>query len=169
MNLYPAPPPARLAGIPDGIAGVRETLRAMARIVQRYKTDPGIYTLSRQLTRHLPSNDVQGEIRAIHAFVRDKVRYINDVEDVETLQTPDYTLKCGQGDCDDKAMLVNTLLAATGRKTFFLAVGLDEEFYSHVLGGVRLGTRQIPLETIVPNVPPGWLHPRATSFFTWNV
>jgi len=151
------------------MAGVRTTLAEMERIVKRYKTDPSIYILSRQLTEPLESYDVAGEVAVLHAFVRDRIRYIQDVEGVETLQTPDFTLKCRQGDCDDKSILLNTLLAATGKKTAFIAVGMNGGFYQHVLSAVRLGTRMVPLETIIPGAPMGWIHPEAWPRYTWNL
>lgn len=163
-------------GLPCGIGGVRTTLKQMAALVKAYKVDPGVRELSQQLTRHLASYDKAGEVFCLHAFCRDQIRYVGDVESVETLQTPPYTLELGSGDCDDKAVLVNTMLASIGYETLFFAMGMNGEFFSHVTGGVRLGTRTIPLETIVPqgslgpgSGEPGWLPPEASPIMPWNV
>lgn len=169
MNLYPAKPPAVLSGLPSGIAGVRATLKQMAILVRAYKTDTGIRALAQQLTLPLASNDQCGEVTVLQRFVRDKVRYVGDVEGVETLQTPVYTLQSGSGDCDDKATLLNTLLASIGFTTLFFAIGIGGQPFSHVLAGVKLGTRNIPLETIVPGVGPGWMPPGAGPIMPWNV
>ena len=168
-SLYPRPPPATLSGLPSGDAGVRATLKQMAALVRQYKTDSGIRLLAQQITANLASHDTGGEVTAIQHFVRDRVRYVKDVRDVETLQTPVYTLQSGSGDCDDKATLVNTLLAAIGYPTLFFAVGIKGGPYQHVLGGVKMGTRTIPLETIVANVEPGWMPPNAYPVLPWNV
>ncbi|MGA9854255.1 MAG: transglutaminase domain-containing protein [Gammaproteobacteria bacterium] len=163
-------------GLPTGLPGVRTTLKHMAALVKAYKVDPGVRELSQDLTRHLASYDRSGEIGALHRFCRDQIRYVGDVESVETLQTPVYTLEKGSGDCDDKAVLLNTLLASIGYQTLFFAMGMNGEFYSHVTAGVRLGTRTLVLETIVPqgslgpgSGEPGWLPPEADPILPWNV
>jgi transglutaminase-like putative cysteine protease len=172
-NLYPTPPPSQLQGLPSGIAGVKATLKQMAALVRQYKTDSGIHLLARQLTSGLPNQNQQGAsilyVSALQQFVRDRIRYVQDVESVETLQTPPYTLQVAAGDCDDKAILLDTLLASVGYATAFFAIGLNGGPYQHVLAGVKLGTRLIPLETIVPNAAPGWMPPNASPVFTWNV
>lgn len=168
-GFYPGRRPAKLSGLADGVAGVRETLRQMALLVRQYKTDSGIRQLAQQLTAGLQSYDTAGEITILQHFVRDQIRYVQDVEGVETLQTPIYTLQVASGDCDDKSILLNTLLAAIGFQTLFFAIGINGGPYSHVLAGVRLGTRTIPLETIVPGIEPGWMPPGAGPVLPWNI
>jgi hypothetical protein len=172
VNLTPAPP-SRLCSIPSGIAGVRATLQYMARMVRRYKTDAGLHQLTRNIVRGLPNQNTDGAdslyVGALHAFVRDRIQYVNDVNEVETLQTPLYTLQCGAGDCDDKATLLNAMLESCGYKSLFFAIGLDGGPFQHVLGGVLLGRRRICLETIVANVPPGWMPPNANPVLPWHV
>jgi hypothetical protein len=172
-NLYPSPPPARLGQIPSGIAGVRATLKQMSVLVKQYKTDSGIHQLARTLTAGLPNQNSSGAdmlyVRSMQHFVRDKIRYVQDVEGVETLQTPPYTLQVAAGDCDDKAILLDTLLASVGYPVMFFAIGINGGPYQHVLAGVKLGTRNIPLETIVPGVEPGWMPPGAAPVLTWNI
>lgn len=169
MSLYPASPPTLLSGLPEGVAGAKATLKAMADIAKRYKTDGGMRTLALSITRQLPEHDDRAEITALQHFVRDRIRYVRDVEGVETLQTPPYTLQMGAGDCDDKSILLATLLMAVGYKPQFLAVGINGGFFSHVLAAVRLGTRVIPLETIVPGAEPGWMPPNVTAVLPWNL
>jgi hypothetical protein len=168
-SLYPAPRPAVLSGLAAGLPGVRQTLKTMAKLVKQYKTDSGCREVAQQVTRGLPSYDTVGEITALHGFCRDQIRYVQDVEGVETLQTPPYTLEMASGDCDDKSILLNTLLACVGYQTLFFAVGVNGGFYSHVLSGVRVGTRTIPLETIVPGAPVGWMPPDTDLVLPWNV
>jgi hypothetical protein len=145
----------------------------MARVVRKYKTDAGLHQLTRSIVRGLPNQNTDGAdgayVTALHAFVRDRIQYVSDVEGVETLQTPDYTLLCGAGDCDDKAILLNTLLASAGYKTLFFAIGLNGGDFQHVLGGVSLGRRRICLETIIAGVPPGWMPPNANPVLPWHV
>jgi Transglutaminase-like superfamily len=158
MNLYPSPRPMTLARIPSGREGIKLTLQAMSRLTRAFKKDAGVREVACNLVRNLPQYDQVGEIKAMHAFVRDAIRYTEDIAGVETLQTPRATLELGVGDCDDKSTLLASLLEAINRKTRFVAVGFSEGGgHSHVLVEVRAGKsgRWVPLETIKP-VPAGW-------------
>jgi hypothetical protein len=162
-----------LTTIPGGVAGVRATLQHMARVVRLHKTNSAIHKLVRAIVHGLPNQNTPGAdslyVTAIHAWVRDRVQYVNDINGVETLQTPLYTLECGAGDCDDKSILVNTMLESAGYKTLFFAIGIGGGDFQHVLGGVVLGRRKICLETIIAGVPPGWMPPGANPVMPWHV
>lgn len=158
MNFYPGARPTTLARIPSGPAGIKATLQAMSRMVRAFKKDQGVRELASSLIRDLPQYDGNGEIRALHAFVRDCIRYTNDIRGVEMVQTPRVTLERGTGDCDDKSTLLAALLESIGKATRFAAVGFGDGIgHSHVLVEVRAGRagRWIPLETIKP-VEAGW-------------
>jgi transglutaminase-like putative cysteine protease len=104
----------------------------------------------------LPQYDRMGEVKALHAFVRDSIRYTNDPAGVELLQTPKATLEIGTGDCDDKSTLLAALLQSIDRPARFVAVGFTPaNQYSHVLVETRNGKGWMPLETIKP-VAAGW-------------
>lgn len=157
MNYYPANRAMSVNRLPGGREGIKATLQIMSRMVRAAKKDPGVRELASMLIRDVPQYDRVGEVHALHAFVRDHIRYTNDIRGVETLQTPRVTLSTGVGDCDDKSTLLASLLEAIGRATRFVAVGIGEGTgYSHVLVEVRTGShRWVPLETIKP-VEPGW-------------
>lgn len=156
MNYYPQPRPMVVRRIPSGREGIKRTLQCMSVMTRAFKKDPGVRELASQLVRALPQYDRVGEVKALHAFVRDHIRYTNDIRGVETLQTPRVTLETGVGDCDDKSTLLATLLEAIGRATRFVAMGFGEgQGHSHVLVEVRSGKKWVPLETIKP-VDPGW-------------
>lgn len=148
----------QLSGIPDGKQGVIATLKAMRSIVKQYKTAIPVRTLAVALTNGNRQKDWLAEVKALHAFVRDKIRYVRDVVDVETLQTPDITLKTGAGDCDDKSMLLAAMLESIGHPTRFVAIGFQPDEFSHVYVESRVGNKWLPLETTEP-VHIGWLPP----------
>jgi len=150
-----------LLGIPSGVQGVRVTLALMRSLARKFKTDLTIRKKAAALTQHLPQKDWSGQVRALHAFVRDGIRYIKDVDGVETVQTPLYTLTNEYGDCDDKSTLLASLLASIGHPSRFLAIGVVPGRFSHVLVETRIGDKWMPLETTA-SVPPGWM-PRAPS------
>lgn len=139
-----------LQSIPSGAAGVRATLKAMAKIASQYKVNPTIRELALHLTRDLPPKKWIAEVGRIHAFVRDEIRYIKDIAGVETLQTPIQTLRLGQGDCDDKTMLVGSLLLTINHPVLFMAVGFHKGQYTHVLPYTKIAGKWIAVETTEP-------------------
>lgn len=157
-----------LQGIPEGPRGVNMTLRAMSRYVKQAKRQYPIRELALSLVQRNGQKDWFGEIRDIHAFVRDNIRYVKDIRGIETLATPEMTLKIGQGDCDDKATLLAALLEAVGHPTRFVALAFSPDQFAHVLVETKLGKKWIPLETTEP-VEPGWYPPRVVNrMVVWN-
>jgi transglutaminase-like putative cysteine protease len=169
------PVPFRLGSIPSGESGVAATLEIMVTMVLQYRASPTVRVTAQNLVRECASRDSVCQVKAIHAWVRDHIKYLPDVRDVETIQTPDYTLSMGSGDCDDQAVLVASLLESIGRQTRFLAIAVRGGDFSHVSSQVMLGTRWVNLETILPTLrepwsglpagtptPIGWFPPDAT-------
>jgi len=150
--MQPASPTTtyNLTGIPNGEAGVRATLRHMAKITKKYKTAPAVRELALSLTHDLPQKKWAAEAARIHAFVRDEIRYIKDIRGCETLQTPVQTLRIGQGDCDDKSMLAAALLESIGHPTRFVAVGFQPGNFSHVFPQTKIAGKWVTLETTEP-------------------
>ena len=150
-------PPTTLREIPEGPEGIRETLRLMRSLCRQFKTDSHVRTLALQIVRGAPQKGYRAEAVLLHSFVRDHIRYVRDTHGVETVQWPTVTIELGQGDCDDKSLLLATLLESIGHPTRFRAVGFqpNTQSYSHVLVDVRMGKGWFPLETTEP-VPAGW-------------
>lgn len=178
----PGPDRVQRLAIPGGLGGVRRTLRLMVDVSSTFKTDLHVRTLAvclvggRIVTLANGSQvryplcrpkDYRAELRCLHAFVRDHVRYVRDVEGVETLQTPIQTLNVLAGDCDDKAMLFCALAGSIGFQTRFAAIGVRDEPFSHVMAQALLEDcgDYINAETILtdPPVELGWSPPDATS------
>ena len=141
--------------IAEGKEGIRQTLLLMAQIVRRYKANPVVLQKARELTSGLRQKDYYAEIRALHEFVRDQIRYVKDPVGVETIATPDQTLRIGQGDCDDKSVLVASMLESLGHDCRFVAVGFSPGEFTHVLVQTRAGAGWVNVETTEP-VPLGW-------------
>jgi hypothetical protein len=177
----PGPDRVQRFAIPGGLGGVRRTLRLMVDVSSTFKTDIHVRTLAvclvggrvvtltngEQVRYPLcRPKDYLGELRTIHAFVRDHIRYVRDVESVETLQTPIQTLNVLAGDCDDKSILFSSLAGAIGFPTRFAAIGVRGGDFSHVMAQAAVdGDQFVNAETILtdPPVELGWEPPDATS------
>jgi transglutaminase-like putative cysteine protease len=138
----------QLQGMPEGKAGVRYTLQKMADIANAYKTDPTIRELAIRIVRHVPEKSWHGQARAVLKFVQDKIKYMEDVYGVETLQTPIQTLRLGHGDCDDKSILFASLMLSLGKPVRYIAIGRTKGRFEHVFPQVRIGTDWVSAETI---------------------
>jgi len=148
-----------LAALPDGEEGVRTTLNVMRAIKNAYKKLPSTRNFALSMIGNLPQKSFVREVHALHEFVRDRIRYVKDIAGVETVQTPDVTLHLRAGDCDDKAVLLSTLLESTGHPTRFVAIGTTPERYSHVFVETRIGQKWIALDTTEPFAA-GWRPPK---------
>lgn len=144
-----------LHGIPSGKRGIHATLKIMRRLTRDGKRYFPLRELALSLVRNLNQKNWLGEIRNLHEFVRDEIRYVKDINGIETVSLPQITVETGQGDCDDKSVLLATLLESIGHPTRFVAVGFSPGHYVHVLVETKVGNKWIPLETTEP-VPVGW-------------
>lgn len=140
-----------LSELPRGAeAQTRATLKAMSRLVKLGRKAPVVIMKARQLVAGLPQKARLREAKVIHAFVRDRVRYVRDPRGVETITTPEKMLELMTGDCDDKSILCAALLEAIGHPTRFVAVGVEAGRFTHVYPEVRIGQRWIALECTEP-------------------
>lgn len=162
--------PAQIGYISNGYEGMRDTLRVMRDFARQAVRSPEqiIRNKAEDLTRHLPARNWFAEIKALHEFVRDDIRYLRDPVNLERVATPETTLETGQGDCDDKATLLAALLESIGHPARFVAVALDHGPFSHVLVETQAAHNWVPLETIIPR-PVGWFPDGVTSAYRLKV
>jgi transglutaminase-like putative cysteine protease len=144
-----------LGQLPDGPDGTRDTLKLMVSLVRKFKKHPRVVQVALDLVRPLRPKDWMGEARVLHEYVRDSIRYVRDTRGVETLRTPLVTLDVEQGDCDDKATLLASLLEAIGHPSRFVAIGRQPATYSHVYVQTPVSGTWISLDPTEP-VPAGW-------------
>jgi len=144
-----------LAAIPDGVAGTKATLALMVNLAQQSRYDFAVRNQALKLVQTLPSKNYMAEVEAIHKYVRDDIRYVKDIDGIETVASPRETMLSGQGDCDDKALLAAALLMGLGHQVRFVAVGDAPGDFSHVLIETMVGRRWWPVETTEP-VDVGW-------------
>lgn len=172
----PAPPLFAVADLPEGKAGAVATLKHMRDFVHDAVRNPSqvVRNKALELVANLPPRKWFAEIEALHAFVRDQIRYVRDPDGYELVQAPEKTLELGQGDCDDKSTLLAALLKSTGHPARFVAVGFNGDGLSHVLVQTKVESTGddrkdwMSLETIIPKAP-GWFPPGVTSRYVLKV
>jgi transglutaminase-like putative cysteine protease len=157
----------QVLGIADGVAGIRQTTRAMAQIVRAYRVDPNLRARAITIVQLSAPKDAPSEIRALYDFVANQIRYVNDVAGVETLQTPDKTLLLRAGDCDDKAILLAVLLQSIGYAARFIVTGYHEpDVFEHVYLGVPMPDGSLlSLDPTEPAMPMGWAPANPVAYY----
>lgn len=142
---------SELRAIPEGAAGIRATLNIMAQLARQYRVNPAIRYQAEAIIGDVPGKDYFGEAAAVQAWVRDSIRYTQDVNGIETLKTPDVTLETGQGDCDDKSLLAAALLESIGHPARFVAIASARPSeYDHVFVETKIGEHWYGVETTEP-------------------
>lgn len=117
----------------------------------------------------IPQRNWSKEVAAIHAFVRDNIRYTRDPDGLELVQTPEKTLEYMAGDCDDQCVLLASLLTSVAHPVKFCALGFEGgPLFEHVLTETKIGAQWIALETIIPK-PMGWRPPGVKRVYELKV
>lgn len=149
--------PSRLIYIRDGQDGVTTTLNLMAAIVKQFRKTTPIRNQAREIVKYVPGKYWFGELSAVFQWVHENIRYTQDPYDLEMLTMPRELLKVRQGDCDDHAMLVCSLLGNLGYQMRFVACGRLEGEFDHVYSQARIPdtNKFVSLDT-TENFGVGW-------------
>jgi hypothetical protein len=149
MPLFSLPPEWSLGYTPqvvnmklgEGVQGNYDTIKIMQQVAHARKAAPAVRQLAESilLSSGVGSMDYAHEALAIGEFVRKKMRYCRDPAGVEQLQDPILMIEkiargTAQGDCDDMALLIATLLLAIGHEPYFCIVKYksSQAFFSHI-------------------------------------
>ena len=127
--------------------------------------DPKVYSLARAVVsrkcgndRCIPERDHKGEMAALFAEVRSRVRYTLDPTDFDAFSTPGKTLELRAGDCDDETALLAALLRSIGlqvRSRVVQTKGFDTFNHIYLAAHDPTSKQWVPLDPTV-NKPAGW-------------
>lgn len=155
--------------ISDGLGGNIQTIDFMKKIARDRSGDPVIRKLALNILAQsgVKSHHFVDEALAIGDYVKRKVRYVRDPNNIEYLQDPVDMIKqiqnnTAQGDCDDMSLLTATLLLSVGHEPFFRAVRYKSAMgnYNHIYVFVHESNPQgqkmrVVLDCILKNMPIG--------------
>ena len=156
--------------LPDGIAGNLSTIDMMKKVARLRSGDPLIHKLAVNILDYYStqSNNYVDEALAVGDYVKNKIPYVRDPDQIEYLQDPlriIWLMQNGgaRGDCDDMALFIATLLLSIGHKPLFCAVRYESNIgnYNHIYvvdydknkGGPLT---RVALDAIVKNHPIGY-------------
>lgn len=111
-----------------------------------YMRDPYVRYVSVGLMPCLANNAIEDQVSIIVGFVKDRLIYMRDPEGAELVHSPVRLLTqiMGRGrafgDCDDHALLMNSMLGSLGIQTRFVGVKTkNSPKYNHVICAVKVG------------------------------
>jgi len=133
-------------------ATMEDTVKAMKALVVRGRRNIALRRLVEKICANLAEGDYTGEVLAINNFVKQRVRYMRDIDGIELVKTPEETLRSGSGDCDDIATLLATLLTLAGNPVNFVIAAFQvvggTPAFSHVFVEVTTPHGPITLDPV---------------------
>ena len=140
----------------SGSEGTRETLQFMRKLIREGRKHPDVRAKALELVRPFQQKNYRREINALFDFVKNNIRYVRDTRGVELLHQPDKLLQIEQGDCDDKVILLCSLLESIGHPTRIEAIAhVNPEKFGHVYCSSKLGSKWVTLDP-TEDVKVGW-------------
>lgn len=108
--------------------------------------EPNVRSTAKELSLPYPDSYNIYQICAIFDYVREKIKYVSDPRGRDFWATANITLKIGAGDCDDKAILISSMIEAVGGTT---RIYLTD---THAFAAVYLGNGTKAIEAAVKGI-----------------
>jgi transglutaminase-like putative cysteine protease len=141
----------------------------MQSLVKQGRRDPIIRQFTASLVQAIAPKDFFSEAETVFGFVQSNIRYIQDINEVETISPPQWVLANGYGDCDDFSVLLASMLESIGHKCRFMAISFEgPEDFSHVLIQTKIGEQWIAADASEEQ-PFGWQPPGITYWLAWYI
>lgn len=131
-------PEVKNGKLPNGQRGNLKTVDMIIKVARARSRHPLVRELTLRVleTAGIKSQDYVNEAIAVGNFVKNKVRYVRDIQGVETLHDPLTLidqLRRGeaQGDCDDMSLLIASMLLSIGHQPYLAIV----QYHDNPFGG----------------------------------
>jgi len=118
-------PQVNNSNLSPGYFGNLETVDKIKLVARARSRDPRVRELALRVLQlaGVKSQNYIGEAIALAKYIQKKVRYVRDINGVETLHDPvtlidQITRGEAQGDCDDMSLLLATMLLSVGHQPF---------------------------------------------------
>lgn len=138
-----------LETIPSGEAGTDRTVDRITLFVGESLKSPFVRLQALSILRadrHTPRS-ARATARALYLWVRKNIRFVPDPSGLETVQSPEITLRLRAGDCDDHAGLMAALLKSVGVDVRFKVLGPDTEDFQHIYVEAFVDGQWLPYDT----------------------
>lgn len=140
--------------IAPGEAGIFQSLTAMVLAARKERVDPTVRAKVHELTASCAPTDQACKAAALYSFVKSRLDYVPDPEDIEAVGLASYHLANvaafgrSEGDCDDGAVLLATLGAAAGFPVRYAVASFRDDLeLHHVWTEFRVNGKWVNLDT----------------------
>jgi transglutaminase-like putative cysteine protease len=160
MRLFNSTPvTATSRAMRSGVAGVFQTLRRMRDEVIAGRRSMTIRNAALSIVFLQPEKNEYQQANALFEFVRDNIKYIKDIHEVETISTAEKTLESKVGDCDDQCILLASLAESVGIPSMFVVAGYTTlDSFEHVYPRLFVDGMWVDCDPTESNVF-GWAPP----------
>jgi hypothetical protein len=136
-----------IKNLSPGEAGTDQTVKAINDLIDQDLRRPFLRIAAIQiLDRSGAGLSNYDRAAAFFEWINDNVRFVPDPEEIETVQSPEATLKIRAGDCDDMAGLMAGLCAAVGIPYRFKVIGNNRKRLSHIYAEIKNAGRWVPAD-----------------------
>lgn len=113
-----------------GNPGIFQVVGFLNKLIEKYKKNLKIRKLSVRVARG-GGTDFE-RAKKIFFYLKNHVKYVKDILDIETIQTPIQTLYIGAGDCDDMVLLLGSMLESIGIPVVMVVADYTGRGFSHI-------------------------------------
>lgn len=114
-----------------GEQGIKQTVEIIKGIVQAYKKNLKIRMKALRIVKKYRMND--NKMKALFYWIKKNIKYVRDINGLETLHTPDKILEIGAGDCDDFVILAGSMLESIGYPVIFVVTSnRKDKKFNHI-------------------------------------
>lgn len=129
-------------------------LKVLERVRLEYSRNQLVWQTALSIIGRSDNNAQMQHVDKIARYVREKMIYVRDPDSGEFVTAPDILIRrindqgYAHGDCDDHALLFNSLLGAVGIQTRFAGVMLPHtNVWNHVISDFKLGNQWFEIDT----------------------
>jgi transglutaminase-like putative cysteine protease len=129
-------------------------LKVLEQLRVEYSRNPLVWQTALQIIGRVGNNAQMEQADRLARYVREKMIYVKDPDTGEFVTAPDILIGrinsqgYAQGDCDDHALLFNSLLGTVGIPTRFAGVKLPgSHTWNHVVSNFQIGPQWFEMDT----------------------
>ena len=117
----------------------KDRIQILANLIEEGSRSPKIRETALAIVKNCASRDYLCELKSIFKWLKENIRFVGDIKDIDTYHTAERVLNLRQADCDDSLILGASLCASIGYPILIKIISQDKnEPFHHIyfLAGV---------------------------------
>lgn len=140
---------ASLGQIATGENGTDQTVKEIGSLINASRTNQNLRFKAMEIIGAAGANsyDQEGVARALYNWIQQNINYVFDPAGIETIQSPEITLKIRGGDCDDHTILYSALAQSVNLPVRIVVTGENKDRFKHIYPETQIGGRWVASDT----------------------